>query len=355
MQARYWILTIKAELFQNADQFAKLFKDTVQLTYLKGQQEVGKQPKIGSSRLSESSSSSSVIEGRTVQNEQRISGSSSDSKTIDSIEYNDNALRTESVVSSGNLSNLGGTVRPSGGFVHWQLVAYFKSRVRLRTVKSIFGESIHAEPTRSDAAAKYVHKDETSVMGTRFEFGTIPNATRNLRDHKDWEAIKCAARQGRLDDIPPDVYCRNYNTLKRIAVDHMAPVAIERTITVYWGSTGVGKSRLAWDQAGLNAYPKDPRSKFWDGYSNQERVVIDEFRGGIDIAHVLRWFDRYPVIVEVKGSSTVLSANQIWITSNLHPRLWYPDIDSLTFDALMRRLKVYQMFPDGSMIEEISN
>jgi len=35
-----------------------------------------------------------------------------------------------------------------------------------------------------------------------------------------------------------------------------------------------------------------------DGYRGQEHVVFDEFRGGIDISHVLRWFDRYPVIVE---------------------------------------------------------
>ena len=59
-----------------------------------------------------------------------------------------------------------------------------------------------------------------------------------------------------------------------------------------------------------SSIPKDPRTKFWDGYRNQENVVIDEFRGAIDIAHILRWFDRYPVIVEVKGSSVVLSAKK---------------------------------------------
>jgi len=64
----------------------------------------------------------------------------------------------------------------------------------------------------------------------------------------------------------------------------------------------------------------DPRSKFWDAYSGHEHVVIDEFRGGIDISHMLRWLDRYPVLVEVKGSSVCLKAGVIWITSNLHPR-----------------------------------
>lgn len=119
--------------------------------------------------------------------------------------------------------------------------------------------------------------------------------------------------------------------------------AIQRTIFVFWGKTGVGKSRRAWDEASLEAYPKDPRTKFWDGYQGQTNVVIDEFRGGVDIGHVLRWFDRYPVIVEVKGSSVPLKATTIWITSNLHPRFWYPELDVETTDALLRRLEITEI------------
>lgn len=329
MQARYWILTIKAELFQDANQLQQLFKNTNELTYLKGQLERG-----GGQPNAPASAGTDAFNDGT-------GGSIAPRSPI-------TVPRRESTTMEGGM----GSQRPMG-FLHWQVVAYFKSRVRLGRIKSIFGNSVHAEPTRSNAAADYVWKDESSV-GDRFEFGTLPDATRNIRNNKDWEAIKLAARAGRLDDIPADVYCRNYNTLKRIVVDHMAPVAIERSVKVYWGATGVGKSRLAWNEAGLDAYPKDPRSKFWDGYSNQSCVVVDEFRGGIDISHILRWFDRYPVIVEVKGSSTVLSANKIWITSNLHPRLWYPDIDDLTFDALMRRLTVFEILSDGTVIEEMS-
>lgn len=115
---------------------------------------------------------------------------------------------------------------------------------------------------------------------------------------------------------------------------------MERSVNVFWGRTGLGKSRRAWAEAGLDAYPKDPRSKFWDGYCGQKHVVIDEFRGGIDVAHLLRWLDRYPVIVEVKGSSTCLVATDIWITSNLEPSNWYPDLDDDTKAALLRRLHV---------------
>lgn len=109
---------------------------------------------------------------------------------------------------------------------------------------------------------------------------------------------------------------------------------------MFWGATGVGKSRRAWAEATFDAYPKDPRTKFWDGYRGQEHVVIDEFRGGIDVSHLLRWLDRYPVNVEIKGSSTTLCAKKFWITSNLPPEQWYPDLDEATKLALLRRLNV---------------
>lgn len=223
-------------------------------------------------------------------------------------------------------------------YLHWQILVAFKSKQRLRTVKSIFGDECHAEPSRSTAADAYVHKDETAVDGTRFELGS-PAIRRG--DTTDWEAIRNYAKRGQLDDIPGDVYCRYYGNLKRIATDHLSPNPIVREIIVYWGPTRTGKSRRAWTDAGMDAYPKDPRTKFWDGYRNQKHVVIDEFRGAIDVAHLLRWFDRYPVNVEVKGSSVVLGAEKIWVTSNLDPRKWYPDLDQETLNALLRRLTIF--------------
>jgi len=223
------------------------------------------------------------------------------------------------------------------GYLHWQIIVAFTKKCRLRHVKLVFGEHVHAELSRSSAADQYVWKDETAVEGTRFELGE-----RKLKRNscKDWETIRRDAQRGQLDAIPADIYVRHYGSLKRIVADHLQPLAIERRVVCYWGSTGAGKSRRAWTEGGLDAYPKDPRSKFWDGYVGQKHVIIDEFRGGIDIGHMLRWLDRYPVIVEVKGSSTVLKAETIWITSNIHPKDWYPDLDEETKSALMRRLEV---------------
>lgn len=233
------------------------------------------------------------------------------------------------------------------GFLHWQLLVIFRKKIRLRGVTESFGEGIHAEPSRSDAADAYVWKDDTYVDGTRFELGTRP-IKRCSSD--DWDRVRSSAMSGRLVDVPSDIYVRYYGNLRRIATDHLQADPIERTIYCFVGTTGTGKSRRAWTEAGLDAYPKDPNTKFWDGYRGQDHVVIDEFRGVINISNVLRWFDRYPVLVEVKGSSVPLKATKIWVTSNLHPQDWYPTLDQETRNALLRRLTVV-LFPPTPFIQ----
>lgn len=126
--------------------------------------------------------------------------------------------------------------------------------------------------------------------------------------------------------------------MQAISSDYAIAPGILKEVHVFWGATGTGKSKRAWEEAGVQAYGKDPRTKWWCGYRGEEHVIFDEFRGAIDIAHLLRWLDRYPVRVELKGTSRPLLCKAIWITSNVDPRDWYPDLDEATKEALLRRL-----------------
>lgn len=229
--------------------------------------------------------------------------------------------------------------RGDGGYLHWQLVLALSKKGSLSTVRDIFGP-VHAELSRSSAASEYVWKEETSVPGTRYELGSKPF---NRSSVTDWDSVWRNASEGQLLQVPSDVRIRCYNQLRRIGGDFARPVAMVRSCVVYWGATGVGKTRRAWEEAGLEAYAKDPRTKWFCGYLGESNCVIDEFRGSIDIAHLLRWFDRYPVRVETKGSTLPLRVESFWVTSNLHPRDWYPQLDASTYDALMRRLSVFEL------------
>jgi len=222
------------------------------------------------------------------------------------------------------------------GYEHYQFVCAFGQKVSINRLQDLFGTGCHFELSKSKAANDYCCKEETRIEGP-WDLGIKPFC-RNSKE--DWQLVWLAAQRGDMDAIPAHTRIVSYHALRAIASDYDVPKGMERTVFVFWGATGTGKSRRAWDEAGVDAYPKDPKSKFWCGYRSHKEVVIDEFRGGIDVAHLLRWFDRYPVRVEVKGSSRPLNAERIWITSNLEPKNWYPDLDVATLEALMRRLKV---------------
>lgn len=223
--------------------------------------------------------------------------------------------------------------RGESGYLHWQLIIHLERKQSLTGVRKLYGD-VHAELTNSKSAEDYVHKDETCVdVSTRFELGR-----RKLRrnDKRDWDLIRQLAHQGDFSKVDSDVYIRYYFALQRIARDNLRPVEMVRRAFVFWGDTGTGKTRKCWDLA-KNAYPKDPCTKWWDGYTDQKTVIVDEFTGSINISHILRWTDRYPALVEKKGSTECFNADRILFTSNLHPREWYPMATAEQKRAIERR------------------
>lgn len=226
------------------------------------------------------------------------------------------------------------------GYLHWQMVAYFPKRIRLSSVKDIFGETAHCEATKSEAAEEYVWKEDTRVEGTQFELGK-KSFKRN--SETDWDQVWKDAQEGRVLNVPADVRVRCYHTIKRIGKDYSkAQIRPQIRVKIFWGVTGTGKSHRAWEEASQtgDVYVKGPTTKWWDGYHGESNVIIDEFRGQIAIEHLLRWFDKYPCYVEEKGGQLPLQGINWWVCSNVDPRRWYPEMDQMTLDALLRRCEI---------------
>lgn len=238
---------------------------------------------------------------------------------------------------SGDLVYIRGQQEISAsGLHHWQLLAVFNKKLRLRSVKEHFCNEAHCEPTRSEAANDYVWKEDTRVAGTQFELGRLPFSRARKTD---WDSALACAKAGDLDNIPADVLLRYYGNIKRIHVDNLQPERRDNIhVRVYWGLSGTGKTRRATLEAGDGHFPKGSGDQWWDGYQGQTNVIIDEFAGGIPITDLLRWLDRYPCTVPVKGSTVALKAVNFWLTSNFHPRDWYKDIGVEQRNGLLRRI-----------------
>lgn len=108
-------------------------------------------------------------------------------------------------------------------------------------------------------------------------------------------------------------------------------------VELYYGPTGVGKSRLA-DTLFPDAYRKGG-GPWWDQYEGELQVILEDFDSDFcSIGDLLRILDRYSLRVPVKGSFVQLVANHFIITSNELPDEWYPNATPKRLNAVKRRI-----------------
>lgn len=240
------------------------------------------------------------------------------------------------------------------GTPHIQGYCILKKRHSLAQVKARISERAHFEIARGTSSANRTY---CSKEGNFIEEGEIgderhrSNSTGHTRADVARE-FRMQIERGRLGirafaDTYPDQWMFNGSNLCRNALLLADP--IERpniSVEWIWGKPGVGKSLSAHSRLD-GAYIKEPRTKWWNGYLLERRVIIDDFGpGGIDINHLLRWFDRYKCHVEVKGGMVALYADTFIVTSNFHPRVLFTDnlgVINPQYDALERRMTITEM------------
>lgn len=111
-------------------------------------------------------------------------------------------------------------------------------------------------------------------------------------------------------------------------------------VYVYWGDTGLGKSRRARYEAHhpfiVSAGVKN--DIWFDGYTPGRDIIIDEYNGQLPINWLKRLLDNYEFELPVKCRMVPRGARRIFLTSNEDPRHWYPAAGIADVAALMRRL-----------------
>jgi len=112
-------------------------------------------------------------------------------------------------------------------------------------------------------------------------------------------------------------------------------------VFVYWGEPGSGKSKRAHAIVrgrGWSYYSKsNGTGKWWDGYYGQSAVILDEFDPTeFPYRYFLQLLDRYPFKVQVKGSMVEFNSERIFVTTNTHPKDWYPNE---SYGPLERRIE----------------
>lgn len=241
----------------------------------------------------------------------------------------------------------GHEVCPSTGNKHLQGWIYFKDARTKQTLYKAFGRKfyLHRPDGPPKAQQKYCSKEATDI----YERGVCPMSQKEKgeTERERHAAAYRLIKEGKADEIPDDMqfkYHRNIDALKRKFMPEI-PDAEDVTGLWIWGEAGCGKSRKA-RQDYPGAYKK-LCNKWWDGYLEQEYVIIDDF--GLDhkcLGHHLKiWGDRYAFLAEVKGSAMMIRPKKIVVTSQYSIDRIFEDEE--TRSAINRRFFSINMATDN--------
>lgn len=216
------------------------------------------------------------------------------------------------------------------GTPHLQGYIELPGPVRLSAVKALVGDRAHLEQRRGtpEEASKYCKKD-----GDFFEDGILPKQGRRT----DLESVATAilSKSFKPEDFPIQ-YIKYQRGIDALSVSLYTDRSEPPTVHWRYGKAGVGKTRFVFDTHGYdNVYVKDG-TIWWNGYTQQSVILIDDFSGKWDFRDFLRLLDRYPYQGQYKGGYVKINSPFIYITCEWHPSFIYRGANELA--QITRRL-----------------
>lgn len=190
---------------------------------------------------------------------------------------------------------------------HWQGFVIFNRTHRVPGAKRIIsgGDGCHLESRRGtrQQAIDYCRK-----CGDFFEWG-------KLEKYNQKELLSMSIEN--IKEIDPLFYVRSYRGIekyKTIINKEFRKLNVEWI----WGEPGSGKTRYVMEQDDI--YKIDPPYIWWDGYTGQKNLLIDDFEDFmLSRSTLLNILDGYVLRLATKGSHCYANWESVFITSNKPP------------------------------------
>ena len=170
------------------------------------------------------------------------------------------------------------------GRLHLQFMVQFDRSKRLNGVRAAISEQAHWEPVHGSTiqCKAYVTKEATRVAGP-WEYGALAAAGKRRGLDEAVDSVKAGvplhevAAEYSLAWVSHGKGLTSLRQMLKLDADRRSFGPDGPEVWVLWGPSGTGKSR--WVAATWpDAFWKAPESKWWDGYSGQETVVLDDFK-----------------------------------------------------------------------------
>lgn len=230
------------------------------------------------------------------------------------------------------------------GKLHFQGVVQFKDKHSMAQAQRIMGLfGAHMEVCIDlGASILYCNKAESRVA-----VGATYGVPCSQGQRTDWRhlQIMCKEQKSVMDiaESFPNLVgmCpRGVQNLKSLY--EKVPNWTKVEVFIFWGATGVGKTRRCYDLA-PDLFKLSPPSSngmvWWDGYYGQSTLLLDDFYGWIKRHVMLELLDGYPMTLQIKGGTVQKRWTRVFITSNKDPDRWYKEWEvSGMDDAFNRRI-----------------
>lgn len=220
------------------------------------------------------------------------------------------------------------------GTPHLQGAVVFRTAKRLSGLKKIHSKCHWSPGIDEEACVNYCMKDQDYFLKDNRQQGK----------RSDLESfISAVKNQGKKKAVLeyPEVYVKFHGGLDKLStIYYDKPRDFVPTVIWIYGPTGVGKTKYIYDRHNAeDIWTSLEDGRFWEGYENQEVVLLDDFRADFCKFHVLlKILDRYPYRVQVKGSSRQLNSKYMYITSPYSPYEVYSSKSQEDVKQLIRRI-----------------
>jgi len=217
-----------------------------------------------------------------------------------------------------------------------------RRRETINTIKLVLPRArITRRSGSQKQAAGYCMKEETRVPGTRW-YSRGHAKRQGNRSDLDTVADLLITGECRATDVMfeySSTWIRYSKALEKMddIVNNSQKRDWSMEVILYWGDSGVGKTRRMFAEAIAPYYVKDPSTKWFHNYRGERDVLIDDYVGSLSFDFFNRIIDRYELPVETKGNVINFCGRRIFLTSNLPLEEWYPGINPTQLRALKRR------------------
>lgn len=235
----------------------------------------------------------------------------------------------------------GKEIAPTTGTEHLQGYIYFKNAITFSSIKNKLPDGSHIEAAKGSPQQNIAY---CSKSGNTEDKGVAPKQG----ERTDLIGIKDAIVNGKkVDEIvleDPEIYHQYGRTLEKIEdIVQRSQFRTEMT-TCEWitGPTGSGKSHKAFQNY-------DPKTHYvlntedngwWDGYTGQDIVIINDFKGEIRYGQLLQLIDKWPYTVKRRNRQpSPFVSKHIIITSIFTPQECYYNLHARDgIEQLLRRI-----------------